>query len=229
MGGCRSIPEVDLARTLPLTRSRIPVDIENADGMLGRAARVAATSRLAAIGDTDLLDFHLAAMRDIGAPSLLTGNRVELLIDGPRTYQAMFDAIEKAREYVLVESFIFEEASAGDRQLSALLAQAAQRGVHVQVLYDAIGSLTTDAQFLASLERAGVVSGHDVPALRERLVASFSEVFGIAMESAPWSPADHREAEARMAEFPWLDADGAAGGEAAPTAADPARTGPARP
>ena len=33
----------------------------------------------------------------------------------------MFAAIEKARDYVLVESFIFEEAAEGDRTLSALL------------------------------------------------------------------------------------------------------------
>ena len=57
-------------------------------------------------------------MQDIGAPPLITGNQVALLIDGPRTYDAMFAAIEKAREYVLVESFIFEEAVAGDRTLS---------------------------------------------------------------------------------------------------------------
>ena len=106
------------------------------------------TRKLAATGDTSLLDYHLAAMRDIGAPPLLTGNGVELLIDGPRTYAAMFAAIEQAREYVLVESFIFEEAIRGDRTLSSLLAQAAQRGVHVYVLYDAVGSLTTEAEFL---------------------------------------------------------------------------------
>ena len=67
-------------------------------------------------GDTALLDYHLAAMRDLGAPPLLTGNAAELLIDGPRTYRAMFAAIEKAREYILVESFIFEEAVEGDRR-----------------------------------------------------------------------------------------------------------------
>jgi cardiolipin synthase len=78
--------------------------------MVGRAAELRITRKLAETGDTALLDYHLAAMRDIGAPPLLTGNAVELLIDGPRTYQAMFGAIEKAREYILVESFIFEEA-----------------------------------------------------------------------------------------------------------------------
>ncbi|MEJ0084167.1 MAG: phospholipase D-like domain-containing protein [Pseudomonadota bacterium] len=124
--------------------------------MVGRAASIRLTRKLAATGDTSLLDYHLAAMRDIGAPPLLTGNGVELLIDGPRTYEAMFTAIEQAREYVLVESFIFEEAIHGDRKLSGVLQQAAQRGVHVYVLYDAIGSLTTDAKFLGGLGEAGI-------------------------------------------------------------------------
>jgi cardiolipin synthase A/B len=124
--------------------------------MVGRAAELRITRKLAETGDTALLDYHLAAMRDIGAPPLLTGNAVELLIDGPRTYQAMFGAIEKAREYILVESFIFEEAVQGDRKLSTLLADATRRGVRVYVIYDAIGSLTTKQEFLESLRSANV-------------------------------------------------------------------------
>jgi cardiolipin synthase len=156
LGGCRVLPEVQFARSLPLSRSSAPIDVESPDGMVGRAARIRLTRKLAATGDTSLLDYHLAAMRDIGAPPLLTGNGVELLIDGPRTYEAMFNAIEQSREYVLVESFIFEEAIHGDRKLSALLRIAAKRGVHVYVLYDAVGSLTTEGEFLGGLGEAGI-------------------------------------------------------------------------
>jgi len=95
-------------------------------------------------------------MSDIGAPPLLTGNHVELLIDGPRTYAAMFAAIAQAHDYVLVESFIFEEASANDQTLSSLLSAAAARGVKVYALYDAVGSLSTDAKFLDILRAAGI-------------------------------------------------------------------------
>jgi cardiolipin synthase len=156
LGGCKVLPEVRFARSLPLSRSSAPIDLESPDGMVGRAASIRLTRKLAATGETSLLDYHLAAMRDIGAPPLLTGNGVELLIDGPRTYDAMFAAIEKARDYVLVESFIFEEAIHRDQRLSGLLAQAVQRGVHVYVLYDAVGSLTTEQKFLAGLGDAGV-------------------------------------------------------------------------
>jgi cardiolipin synthase len=154
--GCRVLPEVQFARTLPLSRSPTPIDVNGPDGVLSRAARVRVTRTLAGTGETELLDYHLGAMQDLGGPPLLTGNQAELLIDGPRTYQAMFTAIEGARDYVFVESFIFEEAIAGDRKLSQLLDAAAKRGVHVFVLYDAVGSLTTDAGFLDDLKSSGV-------------------------------------------------------------------------
>ncbi len=152
LGGCRALPDVQLLRTtLPLSSSNVPVDIHSPEGMVSRAARVRVTRQLAEVGDTALLDYHLAAMQDIGAPPLLTGNSVQLLIDGPRTYQAMFAAIENARRYIFVESFIFEEAVQGDRRLSALLSDASRRGVRIYVIYDAVGSLTTKQEFLESL------------------------------------------------------------------------------
>jgi len=153
---CQVLPEVQFARTVPLSRSSAPLDLVGPEGVVTRAASVRTTRKLAQTGDTTLLDYHLGAMRDLGAPPLLTGNGVQLLLDGPRTYQAMFAAIEGAREYVLVESFIFEEAVEGDRHLSQLLSAAAAHGVRVQVLYDAVGSLTTDQKFLADLSQAGI-------------------------------------------------------------------------
>jgi cardiolipin synthase A/B len=154
--GCQVIPEVRFARQLPLSRSSTPVDLVSPEGVVGRAASLRTTRQLAATGDTALLDYHLAAMRDLGAPPLLTGNGVVLLQDGPRTYKAMFAAIAKARSYIFVESFIFEEAVEGDRKLSGLLHEAVARGVRINVLYDAVGSLTTDKEFLAGLQQAGV-------------------------------------------------------------------------
>lgn len=156
LAGCKALPQYQFARSLPLSRSSTPVDIVSPEGVVGRAASLRTTRKLATSGDTALLDYHLAAMRDLGAPPLLTGNGVELLIDGPKTYRAMFAAIEKAQRYIFVESFIFEEAVEGDRHLSELLKQASARGVRVYVVYDAVGSLTTDKEFLADLEQAEV-------------------------------------------------------------------------
>jgi cardiolipin synthase len=150
------LPQYRFARSTALSRSSRPVDVVSPDGMVSRAARERMTRRLAATGDTALLDYHLGAMRDIGAPPLLEGNAVELLIDGPSTYRAMFAAIEHAHRYVFVESFIFEDAVEGERRLSVLLAAAAKRGVRIDVLYDAVGSLGTRREFTDGLASAGI-------------------------------------------------------------------------
>jgi cardiolipin synthase A/B len=156
LAGCKALPQYQFARTLPVSRSKQPVDLVSPDGMVSRAARLRMTRQLAATGDTDLLDYHLGAMQEIGAPPLLTGNAVELLIDGPSTYRAMFAAIETARHHVFVESFIFEDAVEGERKLSVLLEQAARRGVRIHVIYDAVGSLGTKKEFLDGLSDAGI-------------------------------------------------------------------------
>ena len=99
--------------------------------MVSRAASLRTSRQLAATGDTALLDYHLAAMRDLGAPPLLTGNGVELLIDGPRTYHAMFAAIDKARELHLHGELHLRGGGRRRSQLSDLLQQAAARGVRM--------------------------------------------------------------------------------------------------
>jgi cardiolipin synthase len=153
---CKALPEYRFARSLPLSRSSQPLDLMSPNGVVGRAERARVSRRLAATGETDLLDYHLGAMQDIGAPPLLTGNAVELLIDGPSTYHSMFSAIENARDYVFVESFIFEDAVEGERRLSTLLSDASRRGVKIFVLYDAVGSLGTKKEFIDGLSAAGI-------------------------------------------------------------------------
>jgi cardiolipin synthase A/B len=57
---------------------------------------------------------------------------------------------------VLVESFIFEDAVEGKKHLSDLLQAASRRGVRINILYDAVGSLGTKKEFLDALTGAGV-------------------------------------------------------------------------
>lgn len=153
---CKTLPEYRFARSLPLSRSSTPIDLVSPNGVVNRAERARVSRKLAATGDTAMLDYHLGAMQDVGAPPLLTGNAVELLIDGPSTYRAMFASIAKARDYVFVESFIFEDAVEGEHRLSWILAETAARGVKVFVLYDAVGSLGTKKEFIDGLRDAGV-------------------------------------------------------------------------
>jgi cardiolipin synthase len=87
---------------------------------------------------------------------LVPGNRVEVLCDGKQTLPAMFAAIRRARRWVYLEYYVFEELSCGGEALSELLVGIRGIGVDVAIIYDAVGSQNTSSSFLKTLERAGI-------------------------------------------------------------------------
>lgn len=100
-------------------------------------------------GDTDDL-----AERLRGLP-VVRGNTSRLLVDGEETFDAIFAALEEAREYAVVQFYIFHDDGLGRRMKSALLA-AAGRGVKCWVLYDEVGSKGLPDSYGDDLRRAGV-------------------------------------------------------------------------
>jgi cardiolipin synthase A/B len=87
---------------------------------------------------------------------LLPGNGVQLLRDGDETLPAMFAAIRRARRYVHLEFYVFEEVRCAGEKLSELLVKRRAAGVQIAVIYDAVGSARTVPMFLETLRRAGV-------------------------------------------------------------------------
>jgi cardiolipin synthase len=86
---------------------------------------------------------------------MCTSTRVDLLVDGAATYDAIVDAIAAAQRHVHVAYYIF----AGDRsglRIRAALIERARAGVHVRVLLDGVGSVGLKRAFLAPLIEAGV-------------------------------------------------------------------------
>jgi cardiolipin synthase len=67
----------------------------------------------------------------------------------------MLQAIEQAEHQVLLEMYWFDSDKVGQR-FAAALAAAAQRGIEVGVIYDAVGSLGTDRRMFSRLEQVGV-------------------------------------------------------------------------
>ena len=82
------------------------------------------------------------------------GNRVDLLIDGPASFAALAEAIRSARIRVDMESYEFDD-KAGNEFADILLA-ARQRGVEVNLIYDAWGANDTSAALFDRLRRGGV-------------------------------------------------------------------------
>lgn len=83
------------------------------------------------------------------------GNRVDLLIDGEATYAAIYEAIESAKQYLLIEFYILRGDVQGARLRNAL-AKAAARGVRVYVI-DGVGATwTTPKRVRREYEAAGI-------------------------------------------------------------------------
>ncbi|WP_422017979.1 phospholipase D-like domain-containing protein [Roseateles sp.] len=99
---------------------------------------------------------------------LLGGNRVDLLEDGPDTFEAMFRAIDGARDHINIESYIVEADGPGQALAERLIARS-RAGVRVNLLFDGVGSFGTDSGYFARLREAGVALCEYNPIPRWRL------------------------------------------------------------
>ena len=95
-----------------------------------------------------------AAQRLAGIP-FLRGNAVQLLVNGDATFKSIFEGIDAAREYVLVEYYIVHDDAIG-RELKAHLIDRAQAGVRVRFLYDEVGSHDLPHSYVEELRAAGI-------------------------------------------------------------------------
>lgn len=84
-----------------------------------------------------------------------TGNDAKLLVNGDAAFAAMFDGIRKARDYVLVQFFIFRDDRIG-REFQDVLLERARGGVRVFMLYDPIGCMHLPRAYLKRLTDGGV-------------------------------------------------------------------------
>lgn len=84
-----------------------------------------------------------------------SGNAVRILRDGNDTYRDMLQAIQQAKDFILLEFFIIRNDRVG-AILRQSLEERAKAGVRVYVIYDEVGSHKLPAGYLRSLKRAGV-------------------------------------------------------------------------
>ena len=86
---------------------------------------------------------------------VVRGNALTPLIDGQASFDAIFAAIDAAKNYVLVQFFIVHDDELGRTFRDRLIA-AAGRGVSVRFMADAVGSKSLPPSYLDALRRAGV-------------------------------------------------------------------------
>jgi cardiolipin synthase len=98
---------------------------------------------------------HFEAIRRLSGMEMTRDNRVELLIDGEATFDSILDGIGRAKEYVLVQFYMFHDDGLGRRMQRALIDRA-RAGVRVYMLYDEIGSKGLPDRYIEELRSAGV-------------------------------------------------------------------------
>ncbi|MES2474217.1 MAG: cardiolipin synthase [Verrucomicrobiota bacterium] len=95
------------------------------------------------------------AAQMLGGLPFTRGNELELLIDGERTFQRIFDVIGKAQKTLCVNFYIVKNDKLGTRFQEALI-ERARAGVKVYFLFDEIGSHKLPRRFLKAMRDAGI-------------------------------------------------------------------------
>jgi len=98
---------------------------------------------------------RFAVFNRLGLVPFTAGNTARLLVDGDETFAAIFNAIDAARFYLLVQFFIIRDDALG-RLLQEKLIARARAGVRVCVLYDEVGSFALPRGYVAKMREAGV-------------------------------------------------------------------------
>lgn len=108
---------------------------------------------------------HLIAARDpqfardmaglYGSP-IITGNRIETLLNGDKIFSAMLAAIARAEHSITFETYIYWSGEIAEQFCDALIARA-KAGVAVKVLVDWIGGLPMDDDLIDRMHDGGVM------------------------------------------------------------------------
>ena len=107
-GSCASLPRFEeIYQRLDIEKEKTP-EIIGPHGQLSPKMSKAVMERLKKqVGPTDILERHIALIESISGSPLVAGNKVTLLIDGPATYDAMFKAIQNAKDHINLETYHF--------------------------------------------------------------------------------------------------------------------------
>ena len=95
------------------------------------------------------------ALAGLARMPIMGGNTSQLLINGPTTFAHLFEDIDAARNYILVEFYIVNDDHLGGRLKNRLIRKA-QKGVSVYFLYDELGSYKLPGSYLREMTRAGI-------------------------------------------------------------------------
>jgi cardiolipin synthase len=146
---CKSLPEVE-----PVTPAKAAPTVATSKGALAPKQASALVSKRWANASTDLKNLAVLEEQATGVP-LIAGNRVTLLFDGPATMREMMAAARVATSSINLETYIFDQDKIGI-EFADLLIEKQRQGVAVNIMVDAVGAITTPAEFFDRMRQAGI-------------------------------------------------------------------------
>lgn len=113
---------------------------------------------------------YLRDMKSMQIGGLSGGNSAEIIVNGDSCFTEFIREIKKARLTVNIETYIFNSDNVG-WMIARELAKAAVRGVEVNLIYDAVGSIQSNAAIFSHMRESGVeIIPYNPPLGLKRLV-----------------------------------------------------------
>jgi len=156
LAGCAAVPIIPTPS--PRSAAAIqPIRMRGPKGPLSQRETASILKRLSAEApNASSFERHLAIEQFVAGTPLYTGNQVNILRDGPQTFDATFGAIRAAHHYLYLEYYILEDVTDHGQRLSDLLIERRRQGVLIDIIYDSIGSISTPADFFDRLRAADI-------------------------------------------------------------------------
>ena len=99
--------------------------------------------------------YKLKVLEELADASFTDSNDVELLINGESAFKRIFDELDHAKSYVLVQFYIVRNDKIGNKMKDKLI-ELARRDVRVHFIIDEIGSYELDGEYVDALKAEGV-------------------------------------------------------------------------
>lgn len=120
--------------------------------------------------DTSLVFRPLEALARL---PLSDNNQVQLLINGEQTFAHIFQALEYAKQSILIQFYRIQDDQLGKR-LQRMLLKKAEQGLEIYLLYDEIGSSGLNQNYIKTLRNSGIHCSRFNPfQLRHRMQVNF--------------------------------------------------------
>ena len=102
------------------------------------------------------LPLFLREMKQLEIGGLSAGNAVRLITEGDDFFDSVLTDIKNAKKSINLETFIYADDALGWK-IAEEIVKRAKKGVEVNIMYDAFGSLGTSGEIFTYLRKNGAI------------------------------------------------------------------------